>query len=140
MTVKDGEMVDADIVMAYVKNGQSFINDYWAAGRFTPAIDTVQSITQVDVSETGNISFILLTEFLGGVTSMEFDRLLNTGDAAQDLVIDPLNYINFIWALNNNDPVAPNNFAKHTRKGTQSILLNQNMGGKESINSFLTVM
>lgn len=112
-------MQDSDIILGYYKNSQEYILDYKAYSSSTPTLDEIQNIEAVSVTEEG-IEFVVFN-LVGGITTIEFDRLLNTGDASQDIVINPQEETFILWGFHSLDPESPTSFLQHSARGVASI-------------------
>ena len=71
-------MVGADVVIGWVKNGQGFVSDRFASARTTPAVDAIQSLSNMGMMLVSDVPL---------VTVVMFERPLDTCDTAQDFVI-----------------------------------------------------
>jgi hypothetical protein len=100
-------MQDADIILGYVSNEEETVLDAYATGPTGPhPVDTELGGTY-DISVTGG------TES-NGITTIEFSRLLNTGDQ-YDAIVDPGEDLKIIWALADSDiPDMRHNIARGT--------------------------
>jgi len=104
------KMKDADMVLGFVKNGETNIYDMFSTGDFGPH--------QPDI-ELGGTNDIL--EFAGseqdGFTIVEFKRSLNTGDDYDKTLFKGTNKI--IWSYGSGDELG----RKHTNRGYGEINL-----------------
>jgi hypothetical protein len=75
-----------DVIMATVEGNVPSVQDSWAAGYSAPPADTIDDVSLGGGSETA------------GTTVVEFSRLLDTGDAADDYALDTPRYL--LWAYN----------------------------------------
>jgi len=70
----------------------------------------------------------LFADSVNGVTTMEWRRLLSTGDGQQDQIINPAAVHNVLYAMNPTDkPLSSTVFAKHfaDSRGVQQISFSQ---------------
>lgn len=66
---------------------------------------------------------------------MEFDRLLNTGDISQDLVINPQEETFLIWGYHSLDPESPTSYLQHTARGVASLKFQQDAVQGRAVNA-----
>jgi len=86
---EDGEMVNADEIVATFTNGKAMVGDYFSAGFVQPDLDT-------DLGGVNNILTFSGSQ-VSGITRVIFTRKLVTGDSYDvPFTIGPMNVI---WAL-----------------------------------------
>ena len=84
----------ADMVLGWVADGETFIFDLYSTGTFGPhPLDTDRGGTD-DILEFGGSE-------VDGVTTIEFQRRLNTGDGNDERIVSGTNLI--IWAFGPSD-------------------------------------
>ncbi|CAL1547319.1 unnamed protein product, partial [Lymnaea stagnalis] len=107
----NGAMAKSDVVIGWVKDGQSHFADRHAEGNFVPAVDTNQDWILLSATEIG--------EF----TTLTFMRKLVTCDP-QDLSISN-GTTRVIYSYTPTDPSSDSTVGYHgpTRRGTKSVLL-----------------
>ncbi|HOJ96635.1 MAG TPA: DOMON domain-containing protein [Methanospirillum sp.] len=105
-------MKDADIILAGVADGTVYWADSFSTGNFGP------HPPDTDLGGTDDIMNLSATEALG-VTTVEFARKLNTGDA-YDAVLTAKEEVPFIWAMATDDDPQ---FKHNTPKGKGTITL-----------------
>ena len=81
------KMQDADIIIGYVDGSGAHVQDNFGTGTISHQADAVQNILSYGGSENSTSTII------------EFSRYLDTGDAAEDTVIQLDTTINMIWAV-----------------------------------------
>ncbi|UCC92427.1 MAG: hypothetical protein JSW25_07065 [Thermoplasmata archaeon] len=102
-------MLDADMIIAY-RDGSTFsVHDAYSFGEVGPHPDDTDEGGSFDLNE-------YFVDEVGGVTTFEFIRLLETGDDL-DNVIPTEGKVKFIWATSNSDDF--NDY--HARRGTAVI-------------------
>ena len=103
-------MRDADMIIGRVEDGQAEIDDQYSTGDFGPhSPDTGLGGTD-DILEFGG-------KEESGITTIEFKRLLNTGDEYDISLSEGTNQI--IWAYGGNDNLA----IRHSTRGYGEIIL-----------------
>ncbi|XP_014663258.1 PREDICTED: LOW QUALITY PROTEIN: DBH-like monooxygenase protein 1 [Priapulus caudatus] len=107
-----GGMKGSDIATGWVKNGNVYLQDRKARDYIQPSIDASQDWTLISGQE------------VNGVTMLKVRRALDTCDDDDDSIITD-GTIRVIWALNQNDPSAPEDLAYHgaTNRGRRSLHL-----------------
>lgn len=111
MAVQPGSrMKDADMIFGFVKDGKVEVYDLYSTGNFGP---------HPPDTELGGTDDILVYggKEEGGFTTIEFKRLLNTGDKYDISISKGVNKI--IWAYGSNDSLA----VKHSTRGYGEIHL-----------------
>ena len=111
MAVQPGSrMKDADMIFGFVKNGKVEVYDLYSTGNFGP---------HPPDTELGGTDDILVYggKEEGGFTTIEFKRLLNTGDKYDISISKGVNKI--IWAYGSNDSLT----VKHSTRGYGEINL-----------------
>jgi len=103
-------MKDADMIFGFVKDGKVEVYDLYSTGNFGP---------HPPDTELGGTDDILVYggKEEGGFTTIEFKRLLNTGDKYDISISKGVNKI--IWAYGSNDSLA----VKHSTRGYGEINL-----------------
>jgi len=104
------KMKDADMIFGFVKDGQAEVQDLYSTGAFGP---------HPPDTELGGTDDILVFggKEEGGFTTIEFKRLLNTGDEFDISISKGVNKI--IWAYGSNDSLS----MKHSTRGYGEINL-----------------
>jgi hypothetical protein len=102
-------MQDADMVIAYREGSEFSVHDAYSFGEVGPHPDDTNEGGTFDLNE------YMVTE-VGGVTTIEFVRLLDTGDEL-DNVIPEKGKVKFIWATSDSDDFN----VYHARRGTAII-------------------
>ncbi len=102
-------MANADMVIAYREGSEFSVHDAYSFGETGPHPDDVNEGGTFDLNE-------YMVAEVGGVTTIEFIRLLDTGDE-RDNVIPEDGKVKFIWATSDTDDFN----AYHTRRGTAVI-------------------
>jgi hypothetical protein len=105
-------MKDADMVLGFVRNGETTIFDLFSTGDFGPHFPDDQFGGANNVLEFGGSED-------GEFTIVEFRRALNTGDEYDVAVSSGENKI--IWAYSSSDDITK----KHIKRGYGVIILNQ---------------
>ncbi|KAK0041049.1 DBH-like monooxygenase protein 1 [Biomphalaria pfeifferi] len=107
----NGAMAHSDVIIGWVKDGNSFFHDRHAEGHSKPEIDTQQDWFLLSATEVGN------------VTSLTFIRKLETCDSLDRPITNDTTRI--IFSYSPTDPVDKDTIAYHgqTRHGTKSIML-----------------
>ncbi|MFW3146937.1 MAG: DOMON domain-containing protein, partial [Thermoplasmatota archaeon] len=103
-------MKDADMVFGWVEADLAKTEDHWGTGMTTHARDEELGGSYDLFSFNGTES--------GGVTTIEFIRELDTGDA-YDRVIPSNGSLNIIWAIGGDDDPT----STHAQRGTGTLLL-----------------
>ncbi|EDV25405.1 expressed hypothetical protein [Trichoplax adhaerens] len=104
-----GRMPGSDTIIGWVANGKAYLQDRFAPSHTVPVLDAQQDYTLISGEENN------------GMTILKFSRKYDTGDS-KDLLIDT-GTTRLIWAYNDNDPVDPQTFTKHTKQGSRSVNL-----------------
>ena len=105
--ISPGErMRDADMIIAFRRGDEFEVHDAYSFGEVGPHPDDTNEGGTFDLNE------YMVTE-VGGVTTLEFTRLLDTGDEL-DNVIPGDGEVKFIWATSDADDF--NDY--HARRGT----------------------
>ncbi len=103
-------MKGADIIMMYVKDGKTYVEDMYSIGNFGPhPADTAQGGRQ-DIQVFGGSE-------AEGITTVEFKRKLNTGDKKDKPLKKGDNKI--IWAIGYSDDIT----MKHIKRGSGTLVL-----------------
>jgi hypothetical protein len=102
-------MLDADMIIAYREGSTFSVHDAYSFGEVGPHPDDTDEGGTFDLNE-------YTVEEVGGVTTLEFIRLLDTGDDL-DNVIPETGEVKFIWATSESDDF--NDY--HARRGTAVI-------------------
>jgi hypothetical protein len=102
-------MMDADMIIAYRSGGELFVHDAYSFGEVGPHPDDTDEGGTFDLNE-------YTVDEVGGVTTLEFIRLLDTGDDL-DNIIPETGKVKFIWATSDSDDF----MGKHARRGTAII-------------------
>ena len=102
-------MKDADMIIAYRSGSEFSVHDAYSFGEVGPHPDDTNEGGTFDLNE-----YMVVEE--GGVTTLEFIRLLDTGDEL-DNVIPESGEVKFIWATSDSDDFD----VYHTRRGTAVI-------------------
>ncbi len=102
-------MLDADMILAYRSGGEFSVHDTYSFGETGPHPD------DTDEGGTFDLNEYMVTE-VGGVTTLEFVRLLDTGDDL-DNPIPEKGKVKFIWATSTSDDFTD----YHARRGTAVI-------------------
>jgi len=111
MAVQPGsKMKDADMVMGLVKDGKAEIDDLYSAGDFGPHVSDTELGGNDDIVTYGG-------KEEGGFTTIEFKRLMSTGDKNDIDLTKGVNKI--IWAYGSDDNPA----AKHSVRGYGEIVI-----------------
>lgn|GEM_PF-693127 len=107
--IQPGSMMkDADIILGFVKNGKAEVADHFSTGIYGPhSLDTEFGGTD-DIIEFGG-------QEMGGYTTIEFKRLLNTGDKYDMQLSNGVNKI--IWSYGLDDQSTE----KHVSRGYAEI-------------------
>ena len=102
-------MLDADMIIGYREGSTFSLHDTISVGETGPHPDDVDEGGTYDIREysVGEV---------GGVTTIEFTRLLDTGDD-MDNPIPTSGVVKFIWATSDTDDFT----AYHARRGTAQI-------------------
>ncbi|RDD43175.1 DBH-like monooxygenase protein 1-like protein [Trichoplax sp. H2] len=105
-----GRMPGSDTVIGWVSsNGTAYLQDRYATGYSTPALDQSQDYNLVSGEETN------------GMTILKFTRKYNTTDS-KDLPLEG-GTTRLIWSYHSSDPVSPTIITKHQKQGTRSVNL-----------------
>ncbi|XP_073252711.1 DBH-like monooxygenase protein 1 [Porites lutea] len=109
-----GKMQGADIVIGWVKDGQTYFKDRHADGRVMPKIDSQQDCELISLEEDN------------GKTIMKFKRKLDTCDP-QDNKIEA-GTTKVIYAYHPEDPASENSILRHSlgNRGQRSVYLLNN--------------
>jgi hypothetical protein len=102
-------MLDADMIIGFRGGSEFELHDTISVGETGPHPD------DVDEGGTYDILEYMMTE-VGGVTTIEFTRLLDTGDD-MDNPIPSTGVVKFIWATSESDDFA----TYHARRGTAEV-------------------
>jgi hypothetical protein len=102
-------MMDADMIIAYRSGSEFTVHDAYSFGEVGPHPDDTDEGGTFDLNE-------YTVDEVGGVTTLEFIRLLDTGDDL-DNVIPETGKVKFIWATSNSDDFT----TVHARRGTAII-------------------
>jgi hypothetical protein len=102
-------MLDADMILAYRSGSEFQVHDAYSFGETGPHPDDTDEGGTFDLNEYTVVE-------VGGVTTFEFIRLLDTGDQL-DNVIPETGKVKFIWATSTSDDFS----VYHTRRGTAVI-------------------
>jgi len=102
-------MLDADMIIAYRSGSEFSVHDAYSFGETGPHPD------DTDEGGTFDLNEYMVVE-VGGVTTFEFIRLLDTGDDL-DNIIPETGKVTFIWATSSSDDF--NDY--HARRGTAVI-------------------
>lgn len=102
-------MNEADMIIGYRTGSEFQLHDAYSFGETGPHPD------DVDEGGTYDIMEYMVTE-IGGVTTIEFTRLLDTGDHL-DKPIPADGKVKFIWATSSSDSFVD----YHSRRGTATI-------------------
>ena len=77
-------------MIGWVKNGQGFVSDRFASSKTTPAVDAVQSLSNMGMMLVSDVPL---------VTVVMFERPLDTCDTAQDFIISKGTACVEFWTL-----------------------------------------
>jgi len=111
MAVQPGsKMKDADMVMGWVKDGNAEIEDLYSTGDFGPHVSDNELGGTDDIVAYGGSE-------ADGFTTIEFKRLISTGDKNDNDLTSGVNKI--IWAYGSDD----NPSAKHSVRGYGEIVI-----------------
>ncbi len=102
-------MKDADMVIAYREGSEFSVHDAYSFGEVGPHPDDTNEGGSFDLNE-------YMVDEVGGVTTLEFTRLLDTGDELDNVLPDK-GKVKFIWATSDSDDFN----SRHTRRGTAVI-------------------
>lgn len=102
-------MLDADMIIAYRDGSDFSVHDAYSFGEIGPHPDDTDEGGTFDLNEYSVVE-------VGGVTTLEFTRLLDTGDHL-DKVIPEKGKVKFIWATSDTDDFNTH----HNRRGTAII-------------------
>ena len=103
-------MKDADIILGFVKDGQAVLNDMYSTGVTGPHPPDDQQGGQNNVTVFGGSK-------KDGVTVIEFERKLVTGDSKDKVIKIGENKV--IWAVGDAEAAA----AKHIKRGSGVLIL-----------------
>jgi len=103
-------MKDADIILGFVKDGQAVLNDMYSTGVTGPHPPDDQQGGQNNVTVFGGSK-------KDGVTVIEFERKLVTGDSKDKVIKIGENKV--IWAVGDAETAA----AKHIKRGSGVLIL-----------------
>ncbi|XP_062515120.1 DBH-like monooxygenase protein 1 homolog isoform X1 [Corticium candelabrum] len=104
-----GFMPNSDVVIGWVKDGQGYLKDRFAAERAQPAIDKIQNVKLLSFSEAD------------GMTTLEFKRDLDACEPRDRSIEEGTTRV--IFSYNPNDPDSQTSLAKHTVATRVSINL-----------------
>ena len=103
-------MLDADIILGFVKDGKAQVYDMYSTGAFGPHPQDTELGGTNDILQSGGTDD-------GQYTTIEFKRLLDTGDKYDLALVKGVNRI--IWSYGpNKDPNL-----KHTNRGYGEIVI-----------------
>lgn len=105
-------MKDADIILAGIADEETYWVDSFSTGNFGPHPE------DTELGGTDDVQNLTVTE-KEGVTTVEFARKLDTGDA-YDAVLTPGEEVSFIWAMATSDDPT---FKHDTPKGKGTVTL-----------------
>ncbi|XP_032231382.1 DBH-like monooxygenase protein 1 [Nematostella vectensis] len=98
------DMINYDIALGGMRGNTSYLNDYWSPKIQKPELDTKQDLTLISAAESG------------GITTLEFSRLADTGDTDHDVQIKNNTAIYMAWAVGQEDATDSTTFLKHADK------------------------
>ncbi|XP_059175984.1 DBH-like monooxygenase protein 1 homolog [Physella acuta] len=107
----NGAMTHSDVVIGWVKDGQSHFSDRHAEGNFLPAIDAIQDWSLVSAAESGEYTTLI---FVRKLVTCDSDDLPITNGTTR-----------VIFSYNPNDPTSDTTVMYHgsSRRGVKSILM-----------------
>ena len=105
-------MKDADIILAGIADEETYWVDSFSTGNYGPHPE------DTELGGTDDVQNLTVTE-KEGVTTVEFARKLDTGDA-YDAVLTPGEEVSFIWAMATSDDPT---FKHDTPKGKGTVTL-----------------
>ncbi|XP_059175988.1 DBH-like monooxygenase protein 1 [Physella acuta] len=107
----NGAMTHSDVVIGWVKDGQSHFSDRHAEGNFLPAIDAIQDWSLVSAAESGEYTTLI---FVRKLVTCDPDDLPITNGTTR-----------VIFSYNPNDPASDTTVLYHgsSRRGVKSILM-----------------
>ncbi|XP_073254240.1 DBH-like monooxygenase protein 1 homolog [Porites lutea] len=118
-----GKMEGADIVIGWVKDGQTYFKDRHADGRVMPNIDSQQDYELISLKEDN------------GKTTMKFKRKLDTCDLQDNKIETGTTKV--IYAYHPEDPASENSILKHSpgNRGQRSVYLLNNAKNEPALPS-----